>query len=1289
MGSLFDDYTRLSQSGLFDAGYYLAAYPEVATRNIDPLLHYVEHGAREGRNPRPDFDHQFYVQQCRALGDIPENPLVHYVTVGKRLGLRTKAERAAGDALIHIDEATLSAERVFQISGWTVAVAPIIEISIFVGDRLLGQATYGERRDDVAAVHHAMPNALFSGFRMMEPLDSAGLSGATVTAVAMTDSGLRMDAAMPLTIAEDLPSSSVEVAEELKLFIDAPRSVDGVVKDVVRSSLPVSGWALARHGITDIEIAVDGSNVANTRCTVRRPDVAKAFPDWPNAANSGFGTVIPRKAMPVGERSISVTVRDGRGRSATANFSVTVEEANTGEGPWAIRKKMRQAEIDLGVGMLEELSWRPEFRWLLICRDEGECDRIRSTFESLRLQAYGDWCLTIVWAGRRRDIARFKARLLAGFDDIAGKIICMPASEAEDATKVLRAGEHHLFGMLAAGDKLGIDALLELAIVSGIERKADFFYSDEERPSPTTGTVGAFFKPEWSPDLMLATNYIGRLWCARARLVEQIGATVSDLLSYGEYDLVLRATEAAVAIRHVPKVLCRQAGPHAGANEKDCQALERAMERRGINGTIETGRAPGIYRVRRELVSEGLVSIIIPTCAARGLIRICIESIRAITNYRNFEIVCIENIPKKDRDWKSWLRRSADKVVSISEPFNWSRFNNLAVAKSSGEYLLFLNDDIEVTEAQWLEALLAEVQRPEVGAVGGLLLYPDGSVQHAGMFLASLGKARHAFRHAQQDDPGYFGLMLTQRNVMAVTGACLMTRRETFDALGGFDERHDVINNDVDFCLRAWASGLLNVVVPSVKLTHYEQASRGEIAESFDGIEFAKKWSDVFLRGDPYFNPNFSRETDEMAIANEPVVVTCSGRPLYDRKSIKRILLVKLDHIGDAILALPAVRHLKKHLPDASLYVLGGSWTRSIWTKEPLIDEFIPFDFFHPRSALGQKETSEEALKELGRKLSSYRFDLAIDLRKQPDTRPVLLHVGARYLAGYDSQGRFPWLDIALEWEGDVGFAAKRTHNSDDLTVLVDAIAVQSDANRSTLDVSRIEPMPLRSPSLTRLFAKRVVCVHATAGNAMKEWPLDRYAALIDLLVDAEDVNVALIGSREERDIIASVKAAVRRNKRVWDLCGYLPLEDLPGFLTRCALFIGNDSGPKHIAAGLGVRTIGIHSGVVDISEWGPIGTEAVAVSRQVACSPCYLSTPSECSRDLACIRGIECGDVDRIARRLLGGSATGIEDTQQRRRRRSGYGPEMMTELRNLGAVQPEGRPLEGGRPMTGTAPN
>jgi ADP-heptose:LPS heptosyltransferase len=514
------------------------------------------------------------------------------------------------------------------------------------------------------------------------------------------------------------------------------------------------------------------------------------------------------------------------------------------------------------------------------------------------------------------------------------------------------------------------------------------------------------------------------------------------------------------------------------------------------------------------------------------------------------------------------------------------------------------------------------------------------------------GRGRHAFRHHAKDDPGYCGLAASQRNVISVTGACLLTRRDTFDALDGFDEEHVIINNDVDFCLRAWRSGLLSVFTPYARLIHHEMISRSLLGEQFGAQKFTAAWGELIARGDPYFNPNLSRNSESFEIEREPVEAVHAGHPLFARESIHRILVLKLDHIGDCLTAIPAVRRLKQLFPAARITVAAGRSTLPVWQPLPEVDEIIEFNFFHARSGLGTVAVADEAMARFAAQLRRGRFDLAVDLRKQPDTRHILEQCGARLRAGYDSQGRFPWLDVALEWDEDVGLRAKRSHVADDLRCLVEAIATQSDRSRQVL----APPAPRRPASARAraLLAQTApfVCIHPAAGSEMRQWPASHFGQLIDLLLDSGKVRVVLIGGPDERSfaeaVLANVASSIRSSVpsgassgasssgALVDLVGQLDLSELPSVLSRALLFIGNNSGPQHWAAALGIPTVGIHSGVVDAREWGPLGPRAVALRRRMSCSPCFIERRDDCPRQLACLTGLKPIDVFRRCRAFL-----------------------------------------------------
>lgn len=1088
MNSLFRDYEIIVRSGLFDPTYYLALYPDVARRNVDPLMHYLEEGAQAARSPHPDFDAAFYLTQCHRYGHKPENPLLHYLMVGVGLGFKTKPPAATapeperdgqarkeerGQAEVplfgrppmqlYVDEASVGRDGVLRVVGWVVCLAPVAAVEVLLDGEPLGPAEYGRLRPDVAEIRADYLDARRSGFLFLGEVLRFGSGPKVIVVRATARTGISREVVQTLDIPElteaspaaeqairchcdrvlltttghlslsgwavgraptvaidvlvdDQPAAAAQIggergdvgnlfprlpharhagfaldhqartsfagehkvtlrvrqsddhvdevilpvlavqrgadaevtpvvaaASDRELTLDTPVLVGGVMETPVRGNLEIGGWALARAGVAAIEIAVDDQVVMSADYGLRRLDVLSAFPEWDDSLQSGFLALVPQRMLPRGLRKITVTLRDTAGGTTGLDFRVIVDPPSTGSGPGVLRRTMPAAELDLGRRLLAARGCYPTFQLLMAVDADTSLDDIRRMVASLQSQVYEYWRLEPAWGPER------------GVDDLASEQFANELAVLGEKCRLLRRqadvtiDEAAFVAVLSPGSELGCDALHEMALAAASHREADFLYSDERRPDPATGEVEAFFKPQWSPDLLLSTNYIGQLWCARGDLVRRVAAA-GGLPLTGSYDLVLRLTEAAQAIRHVPLVLCERAAVPRDRGEQDLRALDGAAARRGVAAEVRPGLVLGTYRFRRRLAGNGMVSIIIPTRAADGMVARCIETIRAHTAYGNFEIICVENIPPGDAHWRDWLEANADRVLSAGEAFNWSRFNNRAVATARGEYLLFLNDDVEIVDPDWLGVLVEQAQRPEVGIVGPMLLYPDQRIQHAGMFLAAMAQARHAFRYGKADDPGYFGLALTERNVIAVTGACLMTRREVFDRLGGFDEAHDIVNNDLDYCLRVWQAGLSTIYTPHTRLIHHEAVSRASMEDAFDVAAFEGKWREVFLRGDPFFSPHLARTQDTVAPDDEPNRLVVTGGPALRREEIKNILVVKLDHLGDCIMAFPAIRRLQAHFPDSRITVLTSRAARPVWAMEPAVAATVEFDFFHTRS---------------------------------------------------------------------------------------------------------------------------------------------------------------------------------------------------------------------------------------------------------------------------------------------------------------------------------------------------
>lgn len=424
--------------------------------------------------------------------------------------------------------------------------------------------------------------------------------------------------------------------------------------------------------------------------------------------------------------------------------------------------------------------------------------------------------------------------------------------------------------------------------------EAGLIYSDEDKIDENGVRLNPFFKPDWNPELFLGQNYINHLGCYRADLLRDIGGFREGFEGSQDYDLALRCVDRLRPdqVRHIPRILYhwRMVGGSLAAIP-DAKPYAKEAARRAIADHCKQTGMPGevgpcpenaeSHRVIHALPEPApLASIIIPTRDRVGLLSRCVESIRARTDYRPFEILIVDNGSVDEATFaffKEIERDQSIRVIPDSGPFNYSRLNNDAVDHARGDILVFLNNDTEIDDAGWLREMVSHAARPENGAVGARLWYPDGTLQHGGVVLGLGGVAGHAFPHIPRGHPGYFNRAMLQQNCSAVTGACLVVRKTVFEELGGFDEENlGVTFNDIDFCLRVTECGYRVVWTPYANLIHHESASRGhqrtneEQAEFQRAVDYMQKTWGARLMRDPFYNPNLSLNPPGFEIAVPP-----------------------------------------------------------------------------------------------------------------------------------------------------------------------------------------------------------------------------------------------------------------------------------------------------------------------------------------------------------------------------------------------------------------------------------
>jgi GT2 family glycosyltransferase len=429
-------------------------------------------------------------------------------------------------------------------------------------------------------------------------------------------------------------------------------------------------------------------------------------------------------------------------------------------------------------------------------------------------------------------------------------------------------------GFLDHDDLLEPDALFQHIKWLQTHRDADLIYSDEDKLTEE-GLDAPILKPDWSPDYFLSCNYICHFTLIRAEVLEQVGGFRSEFDGAQDYDLFLRVIERTTRIDHIPRVLYHWRRSRAstadnirrkpGSLETGRLALEAHLERQAMRGHVTVDWRTHAYWIKRDLAEPKPVSIVIPVRDRVELLARCLDSITRETTYAPYEIVIVDNDSQTD-EARAYLSALKHRVLTYSGPFNFSAINNFAVEQTESPWLLFLNNDTEVIDGDWLTVMAEHIQRPEVGAVGPRLLYPDDTVQHGGIVVGVGGIAEHAFRGFPAEAPGVCRQLQVTRNYSAVTGACLLTRRDVFNKVGGFDEeRLPVTFSDVDLCLKIRRAGYLVVYTPFARLYHHESGSRRRTVEPMETGVMRERWA-AALANDPYYNPNLSRDRADFSL---------------------------------------------------------------------------------------------------------------------------------------------------------------------------------------------------------------------------------------------------------------------------------------------------------------------------------------------------------------------------------------------------------------------------------------
>ena len=508
---------------------------------------------------------------------------------------------------------------------------------------------------------------------------------------------------------------------------------------------------------------------------------------------------------------------------------------------------------------------------------------------SVRRQSYKNWEICIANASPLNDEVRM---ILERYRKLDAGIRVVELTEnqgiAQNTNAALAIASGEFVGFLDHDDLLAADALFEVVKLLNENRSLDMIYTDEDKVTEDLSKhFQPHFKPEFNLDLIRANNYICHFCVMRKELIQMVGGLQEAFNGAQDYDLFLRCIEKTEKIARIPRILYHwrvhskstadNPTSKMYAYEAGKRAIEAHLERCGEKAVVSCKKDLGFYRVKYDLQEDSLVSIIIPNRDHIEDLKICLHAVQSVA-YKNYEVIIIENnsTEKETFDYYKSIISDQIKVVTWEQEFNYASMNNFGVKHAKGEYLLFLNNDTAALSADWMEEMLSNCQRKNVGVVGAKLYYPNETIQHAGVIIGIGGVAGHVFLGMSKDFSGYMHKASLQQNLSAVTAACMMVKRTVFEEAGGFTEQLAIAFNDVDFCLKVREKGHLIVFDPYVELMHYESKTRGaeDTEEKLQRFEnecnyMKHRWKGILQKGDPMYNPNLTLRKWDYSVSEQ------------------------------------------------------------------------------------------------------------------------------------------------------------------------------------------------------------------------------------------------------------------------------------------------------------------------------------------------------------------------------------------------------------------------------------
>ena len=778
----------------------------------------------------------------------------------------------------HLDAPTASLHtsgEILLIAGWLFSTSePIQKLILTINDQQEENLPYKVFRPDVRAVYPQYPQAGLSGFllKYSVPVNFIGRLNLKIWAI-YADS--RQEASQKICVWH----KQVNIRPEN--FLDKLKKQAKEIKNTTILGLKKT----SDLPINILRTSIVGLKKANSLFLAVPQIGHQIYRAW---QKGGIKYVKDRAYQRISSHPLSDYVLPDNWRDW--KYHITLSK-DTNYQVWLNKNYPNQDSLRVMVRKSRLLFYQPTISIILPVYNPP-LKFLRAAIESVMNQVYPCWELCIADdASTNPQIRNLLEEYIT--KDPRIKVVFRPKnghiSACSNSALELATGE--FVALLDHDDLLTLDALYEVVSLLNKHPEADMIYSDEDKVYQNERNEqisDPFFKPDWCPDSFLSRMYTCHLGIYRRELVNSLGGFRLGYEGSQDYDLVLRLTEKTNQIFHIPKVLYHWRDHlNSTASSSDQKpyaviaaekALLDALDRRGELGQVLQAQGLTKHHVIRYKIKEyGLVSIIIPTKDLGDILDQCLISVFEKTTYPNYEVILIDNNSEEEYTQQiiaKWQEKEPQRFRchEYHIPFNYSKINNYAVSLAKGDYLLFLNNDIEVTTPDWVDAMVEQAQRPSIGAVGALLLYPDDTIQHAGVVVGLGGVAGHSHKYYPIDAPGYFNQLFTVNNYLAVTAACLMCRREVFVEIEGFEEKMAVAFNDVDLCLKMIDRGYKNLCLPHVVLYHHESKSRGhentpeKQARFLQEINYMRYTWKKYIDYDPCYSVNLTLDREDYSM---------------------------------------------------------------------------------------------------------------------------------------------------------------------------------------------------------------------------------------------------------------------------------------------------------------------------------------------------------------------------------------------------------------------------------------